>query len=89
MCRLAIKQNAHEDQLREPAKRDEMLNQIEHDRIKESRPQFQTIMEGMEAMIAVVKENSGSYPPAAKQTWTLAPQSQPQIEREDPRRLAF
>ena len=66
MHRLSVKQNALLAQLREQGKRIEKLSKIEHDLIKEVHPQVNEIKEGMEEMIAVVKENSENHPPAAK-----------------------
>jgi hypothetical protein len=66
MRRLSIKQNFLLDQLREQGKRIENLSKIEHDLIKEVHPQVNEIKEGMEEMIAVVKENANSTPPASK-----------------------
>jgi hypothetical protein len=66
MRRLSIKQNSLLDQLREQGKRIEKLSRIEHDLIKEVHPQVNEIKEGMEEIIAVVKENSQSPPPASK-----------------------
>jgi hypothetical protein len=66
MRRLSIKQNFLLDQLREQGKRIEKLSRIEHDLIKEVHPQVGEIKEGMEEMIAVVKENSDNNPPASK-----------------------
>ena len=66
MRRLSVKQNALLDQLREQGKRIETLSRIEHDLIKEVHPQVSEIKEDMEEMIAVVKENSESKPPAPK-----------------------
>ena len=60
------KQNALLDQLREQGKRIEKLSKLEHDLIKEVHPQVSEITEGMEEMIAVVKENSENNPPASK-----------------------
>jgi hypothetical protein len=54
------------DQLREQGKRIEKLSRIEHDLIKEVHPQVNEIKEGIEEMIAVVKENSEHNPPASK-----------------------
>jgi len=53
------------DQLRDQGKRIEKLSRIEHDLIKEVHPQVNEIKEGMEEMIAVVKENSKNPPPAS------------------------
>jgi len=47
-------------------KRIEKLSRIEHDLIKEVHPQVSEIKEGMEEMIAVVKENSENNPPASQ-----------------------
>ncbi len=66
MCRLSIKQNYLLDQLREQGKRIEKLSRVEHDLIKEVHPQVNEIKEGMEEMIAVVKENSENNPPVSK-----------------------
>jgi hypothetical protein len=66
MRRLSIKQNILLDQLREQGKRIEKLSRIEHDLIQEVHPQVGEIKEGMEAMIAAVKENAGHHPPAVK-----------------------
>ena len=66
MRRLSVKQNFLLDQLREQGKRIENLSRIEHDLIKEVHPQVNEIKEGMEEMIAVVKENAKSPLPASK-----------------------
>ena len=66
MHRLSTKQNILLAQLREQGKRIEKLSRIEHDLIKEVHPQVNEIKEGMEAMIAVVKENSENNSPATK-----------------------
>lgn len=66
MHRLSTKQNILLDQLRAQGKRIEKLSQIEHDLIKEVHPQVSEIKDGMEEMIAVVKENSESSSPASK-----------------------
>jgi hypothetical protein len=67
MRRLSVKQNALLDQLREQGKRIEKLSRIEHDLIKEVHPQVNEIKEGMEEMIAVVKENvENNSAPASK-----------------------
>jgi hypothetical protein len=65
MNRLSTKQNALLDQLRDQGKRIEKLSKIEHDLIKEVHPQVGEIKEGMEEMIAVVKENSEGHPAAS------------------------
>jgi hypothetical protein len=66
MRQLSIKQNDLLDQLREQGKRIEKLSKIEHDLIKEVHPQVNEIKEGMEEMIAVVKENAKSTLPASQ-----------------------
>ena len=66
MRRLSIKQNFLLDQLRDQGKRIEKLSRIEHDLIKEVHPQVNEIKEGMEEMMAVVKENSANSVPAFK-----------------------
>src|ERR1022692_3487315 len=58
MRRLSIKQNSLLDQLRDQGRRIEKLSTIEHDLIKEVHPQVNEIKEGMDEMIAVVKEKS-------------------------------
>jgi hypothetical protein len=71
MRRLSVKQNDLLDQLREQGKRIEKLSKIEHDLIKEVHPQVNDIKEGMDEMMAVVKENSMAGPPASmkKKLW--------------------
>ena len=71
MRRLSIKQNYLLDQLRDQGKRIEKLSRIEHDLIKEVHPQVNEIKEGMEVMIAAVKENSEPPSPASskKRLW--------------------
>ena len=66
MYRLSKKQNSLLDQLRDQGKRIEKLSRVEHDLIKEVHPQVNEIKEGMEEMIAVVKENSKPTPPASR-----------------------
>jgi len=69
MRRISVKQNTLLDQLREQGRRIEKLSRIEHDLIKEVHPQVSEIKDGMDAMIAVVKENlesNNNNPPAAK-----------------------
>ena len=60
MYRISEKQNRLMEQLREQGKRIEKLSKIEHDLIKEVHPQVGEIKEGMDEMIAAVKENSES-----------------------------
>jgi hypothetical protein len=75
MRRLSIKQNALLDQLREQGKRIEKLSRIEHDLIKEVHPQVGEIKEGMEEMIAAVKENSDNHPLSASKIRSISPPS--------------
>jgi hypothetical protein len=60
MHRISSKQNALLDQLRAQGKRIEKLSKLEHDLIKEVHPQVGEIKEGMNEMIATVKENTES-----------------------------
>ena len=66
MHRLSTKQNILLAQLRDQCKRIEKLSKIEHDLIKEVHPQVNEIKEGMDEMIAVVKENSENSPASKK-----------------------
>ena len=66
MRRLSIKQNALLDQLREQGKRIEKLSKIEHDLIKEVHPQVGEIKEGVDAMVAAVKEKAEDISPKSK-----------------------
>jgi hypothetical protein len=66
MGRISAKQNHLMDQLREQGKRIEKFSKIEHDLIKEVHPQVGEIKEGMDEMIAAVRENTASQPAAAK-----------------------
>ena len=54
------------DQLHEQGRRIEKLSRIEHDLIKEVHPQVGEIKEGLDEVIAAVKENAESHPAAAK-----------------------
>ena len=58
MYRISAKQNSLLDQLTEQGRRIERLSKVEHDLIKEVHPQVGEIKEGMEEMIAAVKENT-------------------------------
>jgi hypothetical protein len=58
MYRISAKQNSLLDRLTEQGKRIEKLSKIEHDLIKEVHPQVGEIKEGMDEMIAAVKENT-------------------------------
>jgi uncharacterized protein YdeI (YjbR/CyaY-like superfamily) len=71
MYRISAKQNSLLDRLTEQGKRIERLSKIEHDLIKEVHPQVGVIKEGMEEVIAAVKENTeitvaAAAAPAAK-----------------------
>jgi hypothetical protein len=57
MYRISAKQNKLLAQLTEQGRRIERLSKMEHDLIKEVHPKVGEIREGMEEMIAVVKEN--------------------------------
>ena len=60
MYRISLKQNRLLDRLTEQGKRIEKLSRVEHDLIKEVHPQVGEIKEGLEEMIAAVKENTES-----------------------------
>ena len=60
MYRISQKQNNLLDRLGEQGRRIEKLSKIEHDLIKEVHPQVGEIKEGMDEMIAAVKENTES-----------------------------
>jgi len=64
MHRISSKQNAFLDQLHAQGKRIENLSKVEHDLIKEVHPKVGEIKEGVDAMVAAVKENSEKNPPA-------------------------
>jgi hypothetical protein len=66
MHRISTKQNFLLDQLRTQGKRIEKLSKVEHDLIKEVHPQVNEIKEGMEEMVAVMKENSENNSPLSK-----------------------
>jgi hypothetical protein len=57
---ISKKQNSLLAQLTEQGKRIERFSKIEHDLIKEVHPQVSEIKEGMDEMIAAVKENTES-----------------------------
>ena len=56
MHRISSKQNALLDQLHAQGKRIEKLSKVEHDLIKEVHPKVGEIKEGMDTMVAAVKE---------------------------------
>jgi hypothetical protein len=60
MYRISKKQNSLLDKLGDQGKRIEKLSKIEHDLIKEVHPKVSDIKEGMDEMIAAVKENTES-----------------------------
>jgi hypothetical protein len=60
MYLISDKQNRLLDQLTEQGRRIEKLSKVEHDLIKEVHPQVNEIKEGMDVMIAAVKENTES-----------------------------
>ena len=66
MHRISSKQNDLLQQLRQQGQRIERLSRLEHDLIKEVHPQVGEIKEGMDEMIAVVKENSETTPPSSE-----------------------
>ena len=66
MGRISAKQNHLMDQLREQGRRIEKLSKVEHDLIKEVHPQVGEIKEGMDEMIAAVKENTANQTLAAR-----------------------
>ena len=66
MQRISNEQKTLLDQLREQGKRIEKLSRIEHDLIKEVHPQVGEIKEGMDEMMAVVKETSENNPGSDK-----------------------
>jgi hypothetical protein len=71
MYRISEKQNNLLDRLSDQGKRIEKLSKIEHDLIKEVHPKVSDIKEGMDEMIAAVKENTESNnapPPKAKKS---------------------
>jgi hypothetical protein len=60
MYRISDKQNKLLDRLTDQGKRIEKLSRIEHDLIKQVHPQVGEIKEGMNEIIAAVKENTVS-----------------------------
>jgi hypothetical protein len=58
MYRISALQNRLLNKLGEQGKRIEKLSRIEHDLIKEVHPQVGEIKDGMNEMIAAVKENT-------------------------------
>ena len=66
MQRISNEQKTLLDQLKEQGKRIEKLSRIEHDLIKDVHPQVGEIKEGMDEMMAVVKETSENNPGSDK-----------------------
>ena len=66
MYRISAKQNTVLDQLTGQGKRIERLSRVEHDLIKEVHPQVGEIKEGMDEIIAAVKENTENNLAATK-----------------------
>ena len=66
MYLISKKQNNLLARLSEQGKRIENLSRIEHDLIKEVHPQVSDIKEGMDEVIAAVKENTEINSPPAK-----------------------
>ena len=58
MHRISSRQNFLLTELREQGRRIESLSKVEHDLIKEVHPQVGKIKDGLDEMIAVVKESS-------------------------------
>jgi uncharacterized protein YdeI (YjbR/CyaY-like superfamily) len=58
MHRISADQNRMLTELKDQAQRIERLSKIEHDLIKQVHPQVSEIKEGMEEVIAAVKENT-------------------------------
>ena len=65
MFRISEKQNHLLDKPGEQGKWIEKLSKVEHDLIKEVHPQVGEIKDGMDEMIAAVKENTEANSPAA------------------------
>jgi hypothetical protein len=58
MHRISSDQNRMIEQIREQGRRIEKLSKAEHDLIRDVHPQVGEIREGIDEVIAVVKENS-------------------------------
>ena len=67
MHRISSRQDDVLQQLRDQGKRIERLSRLEHDLIKEVHPQVGEIKEGMDEVIAAVKENSQTKSAATAQ----------------------
>ena len=66
MHRISAKQSAMLDKLNAQGKRIEKLSRLEHDLIKEVHPQVGEIREGMDTMVAAVKESAENNSPVSK-----------------------
>ena len=66
MYRISTKQNMLLAQLHAQGERIEKLSKLEHDLIKEVHPQVGEIKEGMDAVVASVKENTENSSLASK-----------------------
>ena len=66
MHRISTKQNALLDQLHLQGERIEKLSRIEHDLIKEVHPQVSEIKEGMDTIVAVVKDTQENNSPSSR-----------------------
>ena len=60
MHRISSRQDSLLDEIRRQGKRIEKLSQVEHDLIKEVHPQVSDIKEGMQEVVAAVRESSES-----------------------------
>ena len=58
MYKISTKQNVLLAKLQEQGRRIEKLSKVEHDLIKEVHPQVGEIKDGMDSVIAAVKENA-------------------------------
>lgn len=66
MYRISSKQKALLDQLHAQGKRIEKLSKLEHDLIKEVHPKVGEIKDGMDTMVAAVKETVENNSPVSK-----------------------
>jgi hypothetical protein len=65
MYRISREQNQLLDRLTEQGKRIEKLSKVEHDLIKQVHPQVSDIKEGIDEVVAAVRENTDAAPAAA------------------------
>jgi len=68
---ISKKQNSLLTQLQDQAKRIENLSKVEHDLIKEVHPQVGEIKDGMDAVVAAVKENTEQNSTIAREKTSL------------------